>query len=444
MSKEGKQKPNLQQKLEKRKFKIPSRTVTGLYNAIGSTVLLPKYAPHFSSEVDINDREGACFLVWNHLSRLDHLYTMKLVYPGRYNMVAGYSEFFRSHLHTVFRLNRILPKKVYTQDRLGIKAINSIIKQGGIVTFSPEGMSSIYGTNQPVVPGSGHFLKHYGIPVYCVRMRGQYLTSTKHFLEERKGRTEAHLFLLFTPEQLKSMTDEEVEDALNEEFRHDEFEWTYERGIKWEMHGHSCEHLDEICYRCPKCGAELSMEAEDDSIRCKVCSNGAMMNDRYEFIPFNGSCVIPRSPSQWVLDERAAVIKQIREDPEFSFSEHVTLGYLPPDKYVNKMKTSEPCGEGVFTIDHKGIRFEGTKNGEPFSFELGYSTVYSLAIMTSTAKFSLYVNGAFYEFTPDRRSVGKMLLLTEEMHRYHYNTWRNFKWCDYLYEGAELGIDREQ
>ena len=64
--------------------------------------------------------------------------------------------------------------------------------------------------------------------------------------------------------------------------------------------------------------------------------------------------------------------------------------------------------------------------------------------MTSTAKFSLYVNGAFYEFTPDRRSVGKMLLLTEEMHRYHYNIWRNFKWYDYLYEGVRLGIDREQ
>ena len=61
--------------------------------------------------------------------------------------------------------------------------------------------------------------------------------------------------------------------------------------------------------------------------------------------------------------------------------------------------------------------------------------------MTSTAKFALYVDGAFYEFTPDIRCVGKMLLITEEMHRYHYNIWKNFPWNDWMYEGCELGID---
>ena len=117
----------LQEKLKNRKYKTPGRFVTGLYNLIGSTVLLPKYNPHIEVIDDINEEKGACFLVWNHLSRLDHLFTMKAAYPRRYNMVAGYSEFFRGHLHTVFRLNRILPKKVFTLDRGGIKAISSIL-----------------------------------------------------------------------------------------------------------------------------------------------------------------------------------------------------------------------------------------------------------------------------------------------------------------------------
>ena len=122
-----KQKKTLQEKLNERKFRTPSRLVTFAYNKIASAVRLPKYNPHITREVDMRDREGACFLIWNHLSRLDHLYTMKAAYPERYNMVAGYSEFFRSHLHTVFRLNQILPKKVFTQDRLGLKAMNAII-----------------------------------------------------------------------------------------------------------------------------------------------------------------------------------------------------------------------------------------------------------------------------------------------------------------------------
>ena len=63
--------------------------------------------------------------------------------------------------------------------------------------------------------------------------------------------------------------------------------------------------------------------------------------------------------------------------------------------------------------------------------------------MTDTSKFALFVDGEFYEFYPDRRSVGKMLLLTEEMHRLHYNVWKNFPWNDWMYEGQVLGIDAE-
>ncbi len=435
------EKKSLQDKLTERKYKSPSKVITVLYNGIASVALMPKYNPHIIKEVEIKKEDCPCFIVWNHLSRLDHLYTMKAAYPHSYNMVAGYSEFFRAHLHTVFKLNQILPKKVYAQDKPFIKAVNSIIKKGGIITFSPEGMSSIYGCNQPVVPGSGHFLKHYGIPVFFLELRGQYLTSTKHFLEQRKGRTEARLRKLFTPEQLKEMTAEQIDDRLNEVFRHDDYEWGRKNHIRFNMHGRSCEHLDEICYRCPRCGADLSMKAEGDKIRCSVCGNGAIMNDYYEFLPFDDTCVIPVSPSKWVEEERVQIIKDIRADENYSFSQHVTLGYLPPDHYVPKKYTSEVCGEGVVTLDHSGFHFKGKKHGGEWSFDLSWQNVYSLAIMTSTAKFSMYIDGAFYEFTPDVRSVGKMLLITEEMHRYHYNIWKNFKWNDWMYEGMELGID---
>ena len=33
--------------------------------------------------------------------------------------------------------------------------------------------------------------------------------------------------------------------------------------------------------------------------------------------------------------------------------------------------------------------------------------------------------------------TGKVLLLIEEMHRYHFNSWKNFPWNDWMYEGVE-------
>ncbi len=437
MAEKNAQKKTLQQKLKERKFKIPNPFFYWIYYFLMGKFIMQKYKPHIKIIDDINECKGACFLIWNHLSRLDHAYMMAATYPRRLNIVAGYVEFFRSHLHTVFRLNQILPKKNYTQDIAGMKAMQSIINQGGCVCFAPEGMSSIYGTNQPIVPGTGHYLKHYRIPVYYIECRGQYCTNTKVCLDERINRTEATLRLLYTPEQLDEKTDEEVQDEINALFRHDEYEWTKKQHLKWTKMDRSCERLSDICFRCPKCGKDLTMDAHGDTIKCRACGNGARVNAYYEFEPLTEDAVLPESPSKWVRWERYGIIREIRKDPDYSFSTEVELGYVPPYHWIPDKKASEPCGRGVITFDHQGIHFTGTKLGEPFSFDLSYETVYSLIIEVATDIFGLYVGGDYYEFRPDEPSVGKMLLITEEMHRLHYNIWKNFPWEADLYEGLD-------
>ena len=178
--------------------------------------------------------------------------------------------------------------------------ISEIINKGGCVAFAPEALSSTYGTNQPIITGTGHFLKHYNIPVYFAEMRGEYLMNTKVCLDQRIGRTQVTMKLLFTPEDLQRMSDEEVDAKINEVFRNDDYEWGRENNVEWETFGRICERLDDICYKCPKCGAELQMTAEKNYIRCKSCGNGATMDDYYEFHPFTEDCVIPEFPSKWV------------------------------------------------------------------------------------------------------------------------------------------------
>lgn len=436
---ETKEKPTLQQKLKQRKFHQPRRAVTLIYYVLSKLFILNKYKPHITIEDDINDCKGACFLVWNHLSRLDHSYLIDAAYPRRISIVAGYPEFFRSHLHTVFKLNQILPKKNYTQDIPGMKAMQSILNQGGCVAFSPEGMSSIYGTNQPVVPGSGHYLKHYGYPVYFMEMRGQYLTNTKVCLDERIGRTEATMKLLFTPEDLERMSDQEVEDELNRVFRHNDYLWGKEKHIKWTKMDNACDRLSDICYKCPKCGAEIQMEIKGNTMWCKACGNGVKVNEYYDFEPLHEGDVFPETPAAWYRMERADVIKAIRADKNYSYTVPVTVGYQPPYRYVkDKMKTTAPCGKGDITFDHTGIHFTGEKLGQPFKFDLSYEIIYSLVIERATDIFGLYVGGEWYEFTPEEPVVGKLILITEEMHRLHYNIWKNFPWESDLYENMEM------
>ena len=429
-----KEKLTLQQKLDRRKAKLPNRFCYFLYWFIMTKIVMRKYNPHVVVK-DKLPKKGACFIIWNHLSRLDHAYICKAAYPRKINIIAGYNEFFRSHLHFAFRLMRITPKMNWGTDLAGLRKMNSLIKQGACITFSPEGMSSIYGTNQPVVAGTARFLKKYRIPVYFMKMKGQYLTATKICLDERYGRTEAELSLLWTPEQLDQMSNEEIDTKLNELFRHDEYDWAKEIGIKWKHKGNElAKQLDSMLYKCPKCGHEMEMETEGNIIRCSHCGNGATANDYYQLEPLNKDCKIFESPSKWATWEREEVIKEIRKDKNFSLSFHCRLGYLPPYKYVSKKQTTEPCGDGIFSVDHEGVHFRGTKLGQPYNVDISYNTIFSPSIVTDTTRFGIYIHDEYHEFYPDNwQYVGKTLLAVEEMHRLHVNYWKNFPWNDYMY-----------
>ena len=162
-----KQKKTLQQKINYRKYHQPNRFIYSfLKRLVIDKILAPKYNIHYEIIDDINKEKGPCFIIFNNQSRIDYVWNVQATYPRRLNFVTGYNEFFRSHLHFILKLANAIPKKNFTIDMPAMRAIDSIIKQNGVVCFSPEGMSSISGHNQPVVSGTGKFIKHYGIPVY--------------------------------------------------------------------------------------------------------------------------------------------------------------------------------------------------------------------------------------------------------------------------------------
>lgn len=440
-----KKEKNLHKELGRRRYKLPNPFFYWIYYVVGRTHLLgAKYRPHLVVKDSPANHKGGSFLIWNHQSRRDHTFLTTMAWPKRISIVCEYNEFFRKHLHWPFKMVQILPKKVFTMDMAGIRAIRDVIKQGGCVAFSPEGTSSIFGDNQPIVPGTGRFIKSFKVPVYSASLKGSYLTNNKICSSDRLGEVYGEMKLLFSVEDLEKMSPEEIDARINEEFHHDDYLWNKEKHIKYNSKGTICTNLSDMLYRCPRCGKEFEMESKDDYIKCLHCGNGAKMDDYYDFHPFDETCVIPYTPSTWVHEERQQIIDEIRKDPSYSFKIHVKLGYLPPDHYVDKEVTSEICGEGDYWIDHKGVHFRGTKLGEEFSFDIGYESIWTYPMTVDLRLFSIYINGDYYDFIPDYRCVGKVIMLTEEMHRLHVNTWKNFPWFDYMYEGKELGIDKEE
>ena len=60
-------------------------------------------AKKYNAHYDVRKYKGPCFVILSHLSRIDHAYVLEACF----NMVAGYPEFFRSHLHFAFHRNNV-------------------------------------------------------------------------------------------------------------------------------------------------------------------------------------------------------------------------------------------------------------------------------------------------------------------------------------------------
>ncbi len=435
-----KKKLSISQKLRKRKYKPTSKFIAWIYKTIMLDIVGRKYKPNFKIIDDVNDCKGPCFVVFNHLSRIDHMYVMGACYPRVTNMMAGCSEFYRSKFSFIFGLNKVIPKKNYSPDNLAIQGVSKVIKKGGCVTFSPEGLASDYGGNKPVVPGTSKMFKHFKCPVYFCHLEGQYLQNTKVCLDERLGETYATMSLLFSKEDVEKLSVEEMDEIMNEKFRRNEYAWNKEKKIKWDTKGRICHRLEDFCYKCPKCGAEFTMKGEGDKITCSNCGNGATMDDYYQFHPYENA-VIPESPFDWVEWERREIIKEIRENPDYRFEDDCQIGNLDEYKLLKNNKTSFIVGEGKIWIDHKGLHYKGTRNGEPYEFTADYNNLYTLITEVDSSFFNFYLKGEYFDIFPKNQTVGKFSLLVEEMHRYHVNYYKNFKWNEHYYDGLELGID---
>ncbi|MDR1620722.1 MAG: 1-acyl-sn-glycerol-3-phosphate acyltransferase [Clostridiales bacterium] len=415
---------NLQQKLLLRRLHRPNYIIYRILTFFVVKLMLErKYNVTYTYKINPREYQAPFVVVGNHASRLDYIFSSLAFLPHTLNFVAGYNEFFRAHLALIFRLMQAIPKKNFVSDIYTIKEIKRVLNDRGNIMLFPEGMSSISGGNQPCAIASGKLLKHIGLPVLRIGIAGGYLTSTKYCLADRPGRVDVEVDILFTPEQLAKLSEKEIQRRLDEALYHDDYEWNKTARVAFQGGGNMAKNLHDMLYWCPKCGAEFTMRGEGDDIVCGACGNGARLNEYYDLIPLDETCVIPDTPRVWWDMQRAIARERVR-DENFSLREEVELGTLPPYKYLKKGNTSEITGRGTLTLDHSGLRFEGERESGPFRFFIDAKSLPTYGMCTDMSRFYTFVDGAFLEFFPKSRSVAKWLLTTEENHRHVGGAWR--------------------
>ena len=423
-------KKTLQEKLQARQVKLPNGLLYAILMLVVK-ILNGKIHTSFRFKADPRKDKKPFILISNHASRVDYQFTGPACFPNKLNYVVGYNEFVRFPVCLILKLMQAIPKKNFTPDLHCMRQMRSVIRQGGNLCIMPEGMSSITGMAQPVMIGTGKFLKMMGVTVYYTKVSGGYLTYTKHCLDERAGRVEVTVDRMFTAEELNSLTPQEIENTMNRLLAHDDYIWNKQAQVRFDGKGQMAKALDTLLYLCPKCGALHQMACSGNEMRCTACGNTVALDECYNLHPVGEGSDCPALVSDWVLLERKKAEEDVK-DPNFTCSGHVRVGKLPQYKYLKGNNTSVICGEGELRLDRAGLHFAGTVEGKPYSFHLTTEQVPTFGMCTDISRFYTFVDGEFVEFYPDRRDVLRWDHLTEEMHRINGGKWQNtpYRHCD--------------
>ena len=153
----------------------------------------------------------------------------------------------------------------------GIRTTRQMLKKlrsGSCVAMFPEGNRTFNGRTCPIPPVTGQLAKACGAALVTYRIKGGYFLSPRWHKNNRKGRVKGEVAGIYTAEQLKAMTAEEV----NEIIRRDLFVDAYEEQRKdpYPFKGKDmAESLESTVFLCPRCGKMNHLHSKGDRFFCE-------------------------------------------------------------------------------------------------------------------------------------------------------------------------------
>ncbi|MDR0519602.1 MAG: hypothetical protein LBG82_06085 [Clostridiales Family XIII bacterium] len=213
-----------------------------------------------------------------HHAFMDFYVTPLALFPHRANYVSEL-EGFENFGEWIYRQIGCLGTRKFIHDFALIRNIRRVIERGDILVLYPEARYANVGTNSQLDISVAKLAKKLGAPVVTLQMRGNYLQSPIWNLKKRRGvRLEAEIEQVFTREELRVATGDEILERLQEKLSYDEYAYQYESGMiinaPWRAEG-----LDAVLYRCPSCNREFAMRSRGARLFCESCGSAWTMTE---------------------------------------------------------------------------------------------------------------------------------------------------------------------
>lgn len=262
--------------------------------------------------VDTAGIDGPLLVVINHASAYDPIF-LGVAFRDRPLTFVASEHLLRSKWGPFLdRVSYIIPhRKGARSSRTALVAMKRI-KKGESVFLAAEGEQTWNGRPLPVMPYTGKLVKGSGATLVTYLIEGAYLSAPRWALSTRKGKVFGRPAGIYSPDVLKGMTDEEVEQLIAKDLAFDTWEWQKSRPdgpVRYRCSkGGNADGLERSVFTCPSCGAFGTLSSKGDVISCS-CGFSARMGDTGFFesgSPFE-------TAADWEEADRAALSKKIEK-----------------------------------------------------------------------------------------------------------------------------------
>jgi 1-acyl-sn-glycerol-3-phosphate acyltransferase len=349
-----------------RAFKVLSAVVRPIFYR------LFRYTP-----VPVTGVEGPFLVFSNHNADLDAV-LVSLAFKEQMYFVAS------EHIFRKGFLSKLLVRYLDPISRLkgGTEASSAMemlrrLRRGCNICVFAEGDRSFNGLTFPIPPATGKLAKAAGVPVITFKLEGGYLTTPRWGKKMRHGKMLSYTVNVYSPEQLKSMSADEVNRALALDLFEDAYARQEQEPVRFKGKDRA-EWLETALYLCPNCGRSGTLRSHKNEFFCD-CGLHAEFTE-YGYLEGNTPYRTVTEWDAWQIGRLDEIVKEKNSAPVFTDANVRLVRVLPDHK-------DEQIAQGILTMYREYIECGGTKL---YISDISAMAVYGRANVTFTHREGHY------------------------------------------------------
>lgn len=235
---------------------------------IGTALLYPFITRKFNLKVEQCKVEGPCIIIPNHVSNWDPLivamaflkkqmYFVASEHILRWGFVSKLIEYFIAPI----------PRRKASVGSDTVMSVLRHVKAGHSICIFAEGQTTWNGISNKVFSATGKMVKNSGATLITYKTTGGYFADPRWGKTLRRGKMTGGVVNVYTPAQLKEMSPQQINDAINADIY--ENAWDRQLEEKQAFKGKELAlGMERGLFMCPACGKIVEMKTAGNKVYC--------------------------------------------------------------------------------------------------------------------------------------------------------------------------------